>query len=681
MKFSFEFSFGQNKKPAAVETAGVDAAPEQKSGGSWDKLWPLGLEYTMLGVDRVSKPFTQNANVYKAISAIAENIPQAEIAFYKSGTNEEIEDKNLERLFYRPNKLESWNDFLERLAGYFAAQGEFFIILEKSVGQVAGTSKLPAELWTDHPCEFEEVIDERTQRPVAWTYKGNRYDLTEVIHSKKFNLYDPWRGASPLTVIDGEVQLDWKALQYNQRFMDNDATPGFTLTTDKNLTEEQRKRLIEWSEKRNKGLQNKGKVAIFDGGLKPAQTGSTHKDMEYIDQREYAREEVLGTFKTPKALFNITEALNYATFTGQMKIFWLYALVPILRKIEEGINYGLVDAYSGGKFYFAFKLDNIPAFQEDFKDKVTTAKTLFDMGFTANEINQKLNLGFEEKDWRDVWWIGFGQVPADPAAAAANMAGGEDPDTETGETDEEKRVRKTSASYKKWQSFIQKQAPIEGRFRSKIKTYFYGLRAEVMGNLAKQGLNTSIEKLADWGKADDELKKVTVPLIRQGAYEGIEVGKDLINPKKSLQDDQLKAAVESLVAERGQKIVGVNRTVKRGIANAIAAGLENGDSIEMLADRVRGVFNASTSRSVTIARTETSGAVNGGSAIYYEQSGVKKKEWITAGDELVRETHRKIDGEQVDPTKRFSNGLAFPGDPGGEAEDVINCRCTIAPVD
>jgi uncharacterized protein with gpF-like domain len=82
-----------------------------------------------------------------------------------------------------------------------------------------------------------------------------------------------------------------------------------------------------------------------------------------------------------------------------------------------------------------------------------------------------------------------------------------------------------------------------------------------------------------------------------------------------------------------------------------------------------------------IARTETAGAVNRGSYIYYENQGVKFKKWSTASDELVRESHTACQQEGAIPfDAEFVNGLKCPNDENGEAGEVINCRCRLVPI-
>lgn len=51
------------------------------------------------------------------------------------------------------------------------------------------------------------------------------------------------------------------------------------------------------------------------------------------------------------------------------------------------------------------------------------------------------------------------------------------------------------------------------------------------------------------------------------------------------------------------------------------------------------------------------------------------KQWDAALDSRTRPSHARVDGEIREEDEKFSNGLKFPGDPAGRAEEVINCRC------
>jgi uncharacterized protein with gpF-like domain len=87
-------------------------------------------------------------------------------------------------------------------------------------------------------------------------------------------------------------------------------------------------------------------------------------------------------------------------------------------------------------------------------------------------------------------------------------------------------------------------------------------------------------------------------------------------------------------------------------------------------------------RGPLIARTETHGAANYGAQQAAKATGLPvRKEWVAAGDERTRESHRAADGQKVGLDERFNVGgawLLFPGDPDGPPGETINCRCAIA---
>ena len=88
-------------------------------------------------------------------------------------------------------------------------------------------------------------------------------------------------------------------------------------------------------------------------------------------------------------------------------------------------------------------------------------------------------------------------------------------------------------------------------------------------------------------------------------------------------------------------------------------------------------------RAKAIAQTEVISASNQASEYAAASTGYQyRKFWSTSGLENIRPSH--IEAEQYSdavngllPDERFPNGLLYPGDPSGEASEVINCRCVI----
>jgi uncharacterized protein with gpF-like domain len=124
-----------------------------------------------------------------------------------------------------------------------------------------------------------------------------------------------------------------------------------------------------------------------------------------------------------------------------------------------------------------------------------------------------------------------------------------------------------------------------------------------------------------------------------------------------------------------------------------ARAVREGDGSDELALRLGKIFDESgianwPSRAMTVARTETLGAYNGGmfrgfASIAAQTGGAWEKQWLATLDHRTRETHAHdtgADGQRVALMEPFVVGgfpLMFPGDPDGPPQEVINCRCSM----
>lgn len=122
---------------------------------------------------------------------------------------------------------------------------------------------------------------------------------------------------------------------------------------------------------------------------------------------------------------------------------------------------------------------------------------------------------------------------------------------------------------------------------------------------------------------------------------------------------------------------------KSKLNNTILAGILQGETIpQMVANLTQSMIGSNLSTAYRSIRTAVTSAENGGRYARYqalEKSGVTgmKKQWLATGDSRTRESHMAINGETVDNSKPFSNGLMYPGDPNGTASEVYNCRCAM----
>lgn len=125
---------------------------------------------------------------------------------------------------------------------------------------------------------------------------------------------------------------------------------------------------------------------------------------------------------------------------------------------------------------------------------------------------------------------------------------------------------------------------------------------------------------------------------------------------------------------------------KKLFQSQITQGVLQGESIDNLAKRVAlGTTKQDKNAAIRNARTSTTCAQNAGRTQSYQRAvnmGIELYQvWLAALDSRTRSSHRHMDGEKVKVVKgkqvKFSNGLRYPADPDGRAEEVWNCRCTL----
>lgn len=146
-------------------------------------------------------------------------------------------------------------------------------------------------------------------------------------------------------------------------------------------------------------------------------------------------------------------------------------------------------------------------------------------------------------------------------------------------------------------------------------------------------------------------------------------------------EPDLLPAIAPEKVEEGKDV----RWYQKTITSSVTQGIIQGESIRQIVDRVTSTcrdraINAAT-RDV---RTAYTGAQNAGRVEGMRQSkqlGINvKKKWMATFDFKTRDTHRELDGQEVDVDEDFvvdGDRIAYPGDRTAEAALVYNCRCTL----
>lgn len=640
----------------------------------------IAIMDSQFGTNQVNRPYANIPSVYKSVKAVIDNTSQANW-IVKSG-DEAIENTPLELLMDNAEsdtgERLSIVDLLQTLVGNMMLFGECFILKQaETVGQQSGT-QLPSKIVTISPVNISEQAVNNVLN--GWRVSSGKYagfySVEKVIHIKDFNPYAGLRGISPVKVLMDELKIESSFSQHTWSLLENGAIPSMIITTTRQLTDEQRGKIKRDWEARHQGARKAGKTAVMPEGFDAKTLSQSNSDMQLVELMKMLDEKIIGMWRVPKAMFGYTDNLNRSTFLGQLNVFWTMTIIPLLTKINEKLTKEVVVRWDK-RYYLQFDYSNVEALQETINDKIDTAVKLQSLGFTRNEINEKLELGFEDNnDWGDDWWIPFSQQPAGMTY--------EVPTTEPTKSITKDFIEINGLKYQEKQlSFIKNfnklHDSVHKRFFSAVKGYYLGLRKRTLDAIDKDIKAYTVTKQVNinWGKEYDLFIEAIEKYEQDAIEQGIKQGTTATGLTPS---DRVKLMASVATAQRLKFVADeVTKTNRKQIEKLIEQGVADGLGVDGVKDSIKQYFNKASNRSEVIARTEITAQLNAGLLLQYDDVGVEMKEWVTNIDGFERDSHRAMNGETVGIKEPFSNGLMMPAGDGDPAE-TCNCRCSCFPV-
>lgn len=519
------------------------------------------------------------------------------------------------------------------------------------------------------------------------------FDEEEVVHFKYPSPFDLFYGTGPLWAGAEALDLNQNIKTWGINYFMNNAQPSGVLTTDDSLAPEQYSRLRDMWNSRYRGSQNAGKIALLESGLKYQQIGSTIRDARFEMVSKDIRNEILSMFGVPASKLGLVEDVNRANADANDYTYMKDTILPKLILIEEKLNEKFMPIYEQDRgVELICKFDNPVPEDKDFKLRERESNIRSGVT-TIDEEREKDGLEAFGLPETSVPLIPFSMTPAgSPKSDPTDFGGGEQEDTDPNKAFSSETKSRESKRKHKWEMFVIVTSPLERFLADRLKRFFDTQKSEVMANVNRiravkdfktKDLLESI--LFSLQEANNNLKTRSEQVVRQSFVSGLQLGS--ADTGNTIDFELFEPNIARAVDQRLSFFVGrVNAGTEQLLREAINTGLQQGESIDAISRRIDQVFSYSRDfRSKRIARTEVIGGTNAGQLTSYEEAGIEKKEWLTARDERVRESHQ-IDGQAVEIHQSFTTGagvsLGYPGDRSGGAPagEVINCRCTVNPV-
>jgi HK97 family phage portal protein len=669
-----------------------------------------------LGGGNYFKEYERSLDVFSCVSMRADHVSSMDLRLFKiinsKGDVDEQFDHPLIEL------VEKWNPWQTRTQGLKIAEINKALTGEAYILKVRNERGEVSELWNLRPDCITVHKD-----PVLFIkgYEYNKGDGNivmfapeDIIANVDIDPSDGIRGISPLKPAKVIVETEQYATRYQRDFFKNNARPDFLLQTDESMGKEEVEDLWEMWDKRHKGEGKSSRPGVMHSGLKFQQVSLSQSDMKYFETLNFTRDSIARAFGVPKPLLT-SDDVNRANHDGAMYQFLSGKVKSEDKAFVEAFNEHLTQEF-GEEFYFDFK-DPTP---EDREFRLKEHETYIKAGvLSINEVREELNR--EPFKGADEPLVPFSNMPISAlggekmvlrsiknpirgkgklyrklllaekftALKAKRKA------VENGKARakniviEEKEIKPTSLlmgtqlreTYVKMSNrLIDSRArsmkePLLKEIKKQQKRVIDALK-ENEKSLKTKLLPSEVARLLNRDAENTIMTAFALPFLtdflKEAGKEGLEtvgVARDFLVTSETMKYLEKRAA---FFAES------VNNTTLEKLSNTLAEGIEAGEGIKDLTDRVKATYGEfSDYRAELIARTEATAATNEGILEGYQQSGVVKgKEWVATQDDRTRDEHLALDGEGSDGTVPldgvFSNGLHEPSEP--------NCRCRIIAV-
>ena len=658
-----------------------------------------------------SLAYIHHATVKAAFDCIADSIADVTAGFYDVKPDGELSDKPtknvLAQIFRYISPSSSPRDFMRETAHNLFEDGNAYWFFDLKSGHVHNLR--PDRVW---------IATNKDGNVVGYAYKISNdhvatFDPEVVIHHKLYNPLDDHYGLSLLSGLAMTIESDFYARSWNRQFFKNSARPDVVLTIKGKLSDKLYDRLREaWRKKFSARRGNAHDIAVLEGDGDVKILNPTQKELDFISGLGLNREDILGGLRVPASVLGLPGA-NYATAREATATFWLSNIIPRVESIWDKFNSS--DLAMAANVRAKIDLTSSRQIMTVLFYKMSSYTSVLERGVvTRNEIRK--TVGLPPVEGGDVPLVMSNLIPAD--MLGMNFGGGQlqlsagnaAVQTKAIEAAKEEPKRDPESERfeyrrKKWKRFDKEQRKQENEWLSIFKPEFIRQKKKAIAAIKavdqKQfsalrtksddddfeefiddiddllneifELQNEIDTFADLAR--DQIRSI-ISTTGQDGFDETGIGGTF--------DDSDKNVLDWIDNKRVTFATDVNETTRNQLKDALISAVDDGKTIQETADAVANVFakvdTERAGRALTIARTETISANNAGQMFGYMQAGADKKEWVSSGDGDVRESHDTIDGEVVGIEDEFSNGLQFPGDPSGEAQEVINCRCTTAPV-
>lgn len=369
----------------------------------------------------VDDGYSGNVNIYSIIRKIVNPAIGVKWELKDLTTGEEAKDKTLLQLLHNPNKIQSFNNFMDEALCWRLVTGNRYIyVITTETGANKGK---PAELHL-LPASQVEIIQGDWLEPVKAyhltigdTYKEIAAD--KVIHGKTTNLKYDISGAQLYGLSPLEAAL--KVMAATNAGYDTMAKQFVNGGPDVIITGTKETASNEWTEEQFQTVWQRFKQKFRSGSkerfmlknlpVEVHEIGKSIVDMNVLEYLKLSLRDYCNIYGVPSALMNDNQyATQSANSREYMRQLWNNAVIPELEMLKDDLNKvaAKYNKATGLNLAYDYCIDDILELQDD---KSTQAAGLSQAWWMSiNERREAMGLEKLEQDG-DVILAPMGLVP------------------------------------------------------------------------------------------------------------------------------------------------------------------------------------------------------------------------------------------------------------------------------
>jgi HK97 family phage portal protein len=268
-----------------------------------DQLWSVP---SSAGVEINQQTALGAACVMACVMMLTEDVAKLPVSLYRlrsDSSREQVTDHPLAALIEEPNEWQDWLEFAEMVQVGLVLRGNGYAVIIRD--------------WRGKPVKLVPINPDRVALWEAPTgelfYHVTPFGLHEMAELRDMPFLIPaadmfhlrglsvngLMGASRIAVARDAIGLTLAQERQAAQWVGAGSKPSGVLSTDQKLDGPTIERLKGRWKELNAGLQNAGKAAIFEAGLKWTPLSLSAQELEFIAARQFQVQEIARMFRVP----------------------------------------------------------------------------------------------------------------------------------------------------------------------------------------------------------------------------------------------------------------------------------------------------------------------------------------------------------------------------------------------